>query len=311
MVPYEITKLNKISYATSHKSEPEWHPWPSYFHGSCWFALKDYCVADSEEKQLLALCASLIPVFTLPVGNPIFDDGFVLNTALSRLASERNWREKSISAFKPTNKKLGENMAFFHRIWKILPLELQAQIWNSMPLSDSRSFISVMAHIKPLLANVNASNLPSLGVINLKGSLTAYLTRIRGSVYICGLDDGRTLAGHLSETRQEVQFPGTVTIIKVTIGVYGLHSIEFFVSGQYYSLGDFSNSTWDSKWMIAYRNAYSSIKVEWDVSVKSHLLLLIKLRIFPGFKSRHCYEFGVVDLYSIYCMLLGLGRLFH
>ena len=118
--------------------------------------------------------------------------------------------------------------SLLQRMRKTLPQELIVGILNYLQASPLRSLFAVNArNFQCLLHQTKQRPLKTETVIRLETHISAHFTQVKGTHYICGLDNGKRLFGYPSECNviSTVKVPSNLKVIKFRLGLYGIQHV--------------------------------------------------------------------------------------
>lgn len=192
------------------------------FHMYCWHCLQRSLGSEKnvDPQTILRLARSTTQTYTARLNLPT--DAAVLSRGLEELIGSR----KSGSFQKGACCGLTELLQRMRE----LPTEILFRVFAHLEPCTVRSLLSLqvgyITHLFDRLAQYPRREIPSM--VPVTSSMTAHMTYIRGTKYVCGLQSGTRLFGYKSDVTEPLigVVPEDTMRIAFTLGLNGIKAIQ-------------------------------------------------------------------------------------
>lgn len=233
------------------------------FHSYCWqLLIKDNIRVGPEYIFRFARSSALI--YTLPtrVGGHVVD--FTLHYGLDRLSLEE---DSGCAAEVDRHDQTGLS-TILARVYA-LPAEIVLEIWKHLDSCATRSLITIKSGaVADLLDRIVLSKTGWSGVLCPSDRVTVSLVSVKGTKYLCGLDDGKNQHGYPGQAILSACIPRQINEVRFIISAYGIRGIKFLgQTGSSNWIGDRTVGSEGETWVgiIRSRSMMLKLQLSWDV----------------------------------------------
>lgn len=199
----------------------------------------------------------------------MYEDALTLSNALDALAKDCHWQsgesEKGTIRSDPT---MG---CLLKKVRRQLPAEIISLIWEFLPPGNSRSLLSLKGlKTDQLLQQITPLKTPERSIIRLNGTVSAYMARLHGRMYICGIRRHRRLYGYESRQSSEISITKGVATVFFNFGLHGLRWIQLYDmdNNDCGRIGATDKGGKNDGWTSALRlRPNGQLELQWDVGV--------------------------------------------